>query len=228
MTRSLTKWSTCILVALTTTVSLAQEAEEPLEPDYAVVAADARKIADEILERAIPAHMLDAESFLNKFDGVAGHPKANEAYLDMEEMIGFCESMGGKAKEACRFKLSISMGKPGDTLGQLGRGMKPGQGSMGGIGQGSAGQSGGSIPYSVFGPASMSSKNRTSSRLGDKKGESDSANDGVPDPMAGNVDELNAEKNFDTDFSAGGSDRIIEEYRGLIRQYFKRLAEEGE
>lgn len=223
------------VVSVSVTASRAQEitdvstAEEPKEIDYAKVAEDARKIADQIEERMIPSHMSDARSHLVKSDGIQGHPKAEEAFIDMEEMISFCNSTGGKAGAACEFKLKLSMGmNPGNTLGQFSKGIKPGQGSFGSVGQGSAGQSGGSTPYSVYGPQSMAAPNRLSSRLSDKKSDGQSGPNGAPERLAGNVDEINSEKNFDTEFSGGSGDRIIEEYRGIIEQYFKRLAEQDQ
>jgi len=204
----------------------ANQAEE-LVPDYAVVAADARKIADEIERRLIQQHMTDASSHLFNSDGIAGYPKANEAYIDMEEMISFCESAGGKAGSACRFKLKMSMSmNPGSTLGQFGRGMKPGSGQFGTFGQGSSGTSGGRTPFGVFGPESFGDKSRLSTRLGPKKTKSSGSAPGVPDPFAGNVEELNASKNFDLDVSAESGEQILTQYRRLIEAYFKRIAAE--
>ena len=200
---------------------------EVLEPDYAVVAEDARKIADEIERRLIEEHMTDASSRLFDTDAVAGYPKAKEAYLDMEEMISFCEATAGGAGSACRFKLMMSMSlNPGSTLAQLGRGMRPGTGVFGNFGLGSSGTSGGSTPFGIFGPESFGDKSRLSSRLGPKKTRSAGSAPGEPDPLAGNVEELNASKNLDLDLSAEGGEQILEEYRRLIEAYFKRLSEQ--
>ncbi len=205
-------------------VPAATEAEV-LEPDYAVVAEDARKIADEIEQRLIEDHMTDASTSLFDTDAVAGYPKANEAYVDMEEMISFCNATGGKAGSACRFKLKMSMSlNPGATLGQLGRGMKPG--TFGTSGFGSSGTSGGSTPFGIFGPESFGEKSRLSNRLGPRKLRSAGSAPGMPDPLAGNVEELVTSKNLDLDVSAESGEQIIEEYRRLIEAYFKRLAEQ--
>lgn len=194
-----------------------------LVPDYAVVAEDARKIADEIERRLIEDHMTDASTSLFDTDAVAGYPKANEAYLDMEEMISFCNASG--AGSACRFNLEIKMGlNPGATLGQLGRGMKPG--TFGTSGFGSSGTSGGSTPFGLYGPESFGEKSRLSNRLGPKKTRSAGSAPGMPDPLAGNVEELVTSKNLDLDLSAEGGEQIMEEYRRLIEAYFKRLAEQ--
>ena len=204
------------------------EDPEVPEPDYAEVAADARAIADEIESRLIEQHMVDATSELGETDAVEGYPKTNEAYVDMKEMISFCESTGGKAGKACKFKLRISMSlNPGNTLSQLGKGMGIGIGTVGFAGQGSAGQAGGQTPFGVFGPESFGQKTRQSNMLGSKTvpkvrgGETDE-----PDPLAGSIEELGAAKNEDLDLSAEGDERIMEEYRKLIEEYFKRLAEE--
>ena len=203
------------------------DAPEVLQPDYAVVAEDARKIADEIEQRLIEEHMTDASSHLFDTDAVTGYPKVNEAYLDMEEMISFCESTAGKAGKACRFKLQMSMSlNPGSTLGQLGRGMRPGAGTFGNFGQGSSGSSGGRTPFGIFGPESFGDKSRLSSRLGPKKVRGAGSAPVEPDPFAGNVEELDASNNLDMDVGAESGEQILEEYRRLIEAYFKRLAEQ--
>ena len=115
--------------------------------------------------------------------------------------------------------------KPGNTLGQFGKGMNPASGRFGQFGQGSAGTSGGRTPFGIFGPESFGDKSRMSTRLGDKKSNSRSA-PGQPDPLAGNVEELNASKHFDLELDAEGGEQILHEYRRLVEAYFKRLAEE--
>jgi len=198
------------------------------EPDYAVVAADARRIADEIETRLIEGHMKEASGNLAARDTPQGHAKAEEAYLDMKEMIRFCESAGGGAGSACKFKLEIKMGmNMGNTLGQLKSGMKPGSSGLGGYsGQGSSGQTGGGQNFGMFGPESFGDKSNAKSRmLGDRKTKSDAAPEG-PGSLANNVDEVAAAKKTDASFEATGSPRVIEEYRGQIDGYFKKLAEE--
>ncbi len=200
---------------------------DALEPDYAAVAADARKIADEIEKRQIGRHMQDGQAKLTQTDGAAGHLKIEEARVDLEEMISFCESTSGNAQKACRFKLKLSMGlNPGDTLGQMSKGSRPGTGQLGAAGQGASGQSGGRSPFAVFGPDSLGGPTHASSKLGNVKSKSSSLASGDPDPLAGNIEELGAAKNNDLQFRAGSSGRVMEEYRNIIEQYFKRLAEE--
>ncbi len=146
------------------------------EPDYAEVAADARKIADEIETRLIEAHMEEASGNLTAHKAPEGYSKAEEAYLDMKEMIKFVESAGGNAGSACKFKLEIKMGmNMGDTLGQMKMGMKPGTSGLNGMtGQGSSGQSGGGQNFGMFGPESFGDKSNAKSRLlGDRKAKSD-------------------------------------------------------
>ena len=206
----------------------ASEATQPLEPDYAVVAADARKIADEIESRLIESHMEDAKAELSKNNPVEGYPKAHEAYVDMEEMISFCEASAGKAGKACRFKLKMKMNlNPGNTLGQLAKGSNPGQGMFGETGDGSSGSSGGSLPFGLYGPESFGDRSKATRKLGDKKAKSDH----VPtefelDPLSGSVEEISTSKNTGLEFSAEGEATILEEYRPLIDAYFKRLAQE--
>ncbi len=197
------------------------------EPDYAAVAADARKIADEIEERLIEEHMDDGTLHLSKSDPFQGHPKVNEAYMDMEEMIKFCESVAGGAGSACRFKLEIKMGmNPGSTLGQMSKGLKPGSGIFGNMGQGASGYAGSQTPFGLFAPDSFGKQSSKSKSIGPKKAHSDAIPDGAPDPLAGNVEELGNEKNTDLEFNVEGDERIMEEYRRMIEAYFQRLAEE--
>ncbi len=233
----------CAVLMLAPTVAWSQEAavdvEAPVtqslpsvteekqltEPDYAVVAADARKIADEIEKRLIETDMNEASTRLSEKKPLDGHVKAEEAATDMKEMIKVCESASGGAGSACKFKLQIKMGmNPGNTLGQLGAGMKPG--SSGLTGNGQSGQGGNGAPFGMFGPDQFGEKSNSKSRmLGDRKAKSDAEAE-EPGKAAQNVDEVSAAKKFDVDFEASGGERVMEEYRGHIDQYFKKLAEE--
>jgi hypothetical protein len=200
--------------------------EVPAEPDYAEVAADARKIADEIEQRLIETNMDDAQEYLFEADAVQGHPPADTAYRQMEEMISFCNATGGKAGN-CPFKLKISMPlSPGDTIGQLGRGLVPGEGFSGMIGSGAGGVAGSRTRFGLYGPRPAGDRSRMSSRIGDVKAESQGARDPGRDPLAGNVEELSSGKRDDLGLTAESEGRVIEEYRPLIEAYFKRLAEE--
>lgn len=197
------------------------------EPDYAKVAADARAIADDIESREIEQHMTDAGARLQAVNPVTGYPKANDALIDMKEMIKFCESAGGGAGSACKFKLQIKMGlKLGNTLGQLAKGMKPGAGMFGQSGQGSSGMSGGSTPFAMFGPEAMGKRSKASERIGPRKIRNARSAKGEPAPIAGAVEELLTEKDETLQFDAEGGERIMEEYRVLIESYFQKLGEE--
>jgi hypothetical protein len=225
----------CAVLMLAATGAWSQEAPVPqsvpsvtedeklAEPDYATVAADARKIADEIEKRLID--MGEASTRLSEKKALDGHVKAEEAATDMKEMIKVCESASGGAGSACKFKLEIKMGmNAGNTLGQLGAGMKPGASGLTGNGQ--SGQGGGGAPFGMFGPDQFGEKNNSKSRmLGDRKAKSDAEIE-EPGKAAQNVDEVSAAKKFDVDFEASGGERVMEEYRGHIDQYFKKLAEE--
>ena len=200
--------------------------EAPPEPDYAVVAEDARKIADEIEQRLIETDMDEAKNHLFATEAPAGHEKAHEAYVDMKEMISFCEATAGKAGAACNFKLGISMSlNPGQTLGQLSQSF--GTGFSGFAGQGSSGQAS-STPFGLYGAPPFGQPSTSStSRLGDQKVKAQSAPNDGSDPLSGNVEELANQKTNDLDFNAESEGPILEEYRPLIEAYFKRLAEEG-
>lgn len=209
----------------TQSVPSVTEDEKLAEPDYATVAADARKIADEIEKRLIETDMGDASTRLSEKKALDGHVKAEEAATDMKAMIKTCEAASGGAGSACKFKLAIKMGmNPGNTLGQLGAGMKPG--SSGLTGNGQSGQNGGGAPFGIFGPDQFGEKSNSKSRmLGDRKAKSEAEAE-EPGKAAQNVDEVSAAKKFGVDFEASGGERVMEEYRGHIDQYFKKLAEE--
>jgi hypothetical protein len=200
------------------------------EPDYAEVAADARRIADEIEERRIEAHMEDAAVHLQVLEPAPGHAKAEEAYRDMEEMIKFCEAAGAGAGSTCRFRLEIKMGlNAGNTLAQLTRGLNPGQGAGGGMGQGAGGQSGGQSQFGMFGPEPFGRNQTRSSRLGDRKTKSDALAEPWESKPSTTVHEEQASgKKESVDYSVRGDAPIVEQYRPLIEGYFKRLTEDQE
>ncbi len=199
--------------------------EAPPEPDYATVAADARKIADQIEERLIENDMADAKGYLAATDPANAYPKAEEAYRDMEEMIQFCEATASGAGAACQFKLGIKMSlNPGNTLGQ----MRGAMGSnMGDFGAGQGGGGGSSAQrFGMYGPTPFGQPASRSTRIGDRKTEGNAAKEPGTDPLAGNVEEVQNEKRDAFDVTAESDAPILEEYRPLIEAYFKRLAEE--
>ena len=194
------------------------------------MAADARKIADEIETRLIEAHMGDAAERLSRQNVPEGHARAAEAATDMKGMIQFCQAAGGGAGAACRFKLEIKMGMNlGNTLGQLTAGRTPGASGLPGLGSsgpGGSGPAGSTSQFGVFGPEQFDDKTHSQSRvLSERQARSDSAAE-QPGEAAGNVDAVNAAKKLDAAFEATGGARVLEEYRTAIDSYFKRLAEE--
>ena len=47
-----------------------------------------------------------------------------------------------------------------------------------------------------------------------------------PEAVAASVEELATTKNTELELPGGGGERIMQEYRKLIEEYFKRVAEE--
>ena len=206
------------------------EDSTPPEPDYPQVISDALKIAEEIDRRFIEQRMGEASEKLSVPLPVEGYPKAREAYQQMEEMISFCKAGAGAAGKACRFKLKMQMNlDPGRTLSQFSKGLPSGSGSGAGFGlagQGAAGISGGQSQFALFGPDQFGRKSSQSRRLGDKKNADSRLMKDQGDPLAGNVEEISTGKDSEIEMNAEGEAGIMEEYRGLITEYFKQIAEE--
>ena len=47
-----------------------------------------------------------------------------------------------------------------------------------------------------------------------------------PEAVAASIEELAATKNTELELPGGGGERIMQEYRQLIQEYFRRVAEE--
>src|SRR5438034_3709032 len=93
---------------------------QEVESDYPKVAQDARKIAEEIRKRQIEDLMESASTRLAWADARGGHEKAQEAYQEMQAMVGVCNSAGGEAQAECELRLKMTMNMAlGKTLQQL-------------------------------------------------------------------------------------------------------------
>jgi len=202
-----------------------QSHAKDIEADYPQVAADAREIAGEIRERQIEDLMDSASTRLEWADARGGHEKAQEAYEEMQAMVSECDSAGGDAQAECELRLKLVNMTLGNTLRQLARGLKPGFGS--GVGAGLSGQSGtggGQTQFAVFGPDSFM-PNRLSKGGGRSDRKSQAAPE-QPEAVAASIEELAATKNTELELPGGGGERIMQEYRQLIQEYFRRVAEE--
>jgi len=201
-----------------------------VEADYPKVAADARKIADEVRKRQIGDLMESASTHLAWADARGGHEKAQAAYDEMKAMVGECNSAGGDAQAECELRLKITLNTAlGNTLQQLAKGFNPGSLPALGAGMsaglsGQSGQAGGQTQVAIFGPDSTRPNQRSKGG-----GRSDRKSQSAPEPpesVAANIEELTTPKNAELALPGGGGERVLQEYRHLIEEYFKRVAEE--
>ncbi len=203
---------------------------QEVEPDYPKVAQDARKIADEIRKRHIGDLMESASTRLAWADARGGHEKAQEAYEEMQAMVGVCNGTSGDTQAECELRLKMTMNMAlGKTLQQLAKAFNPGssQGRDGQFGAGLSGRSGsggGQTQVAVFGPDSPR-KNPLSKGGGRSNRKTQSAPE-QPEAVAASIEELTTAKNSDLELPGGGGERIMQEYRKLIEDYFKRVTEE--
>jgi len=205
---------------------------EEIKAEYPVVAEDANRIADEIVARKITDLMGAGADCLNRGSGICGYPNVLAALKQMEEMIKFCESAGGRGCENCQLRLTIQMMlNPGNTLGQLAQGFGAGMGvgMAGAFGSGAAGYAGGQSDLAVFGGDNFGQNVvRDSSQIaGARRVEAQSVSEpSRRDALAGNIEELTPQSKRDAEFEVEGDSRMMSEYRPLIEAYFRRLAEE--
>jgi len=203
---------------------------QEVEPEYPKVAQDARKIADDIRKRQIGDLMESASTRLAWADARGGHERAQEAYQEMQAMVGVCNSSGSDAQAECVLRLKMTMNMAlGSTLQQLAKGFNPGSGQAPGDGMGAglsgrAGAGGGQTQVAVFGPESIR-KNPLSKGGGRSNRKTQSAPE-QPESIAASIEELTTAKNAELELPGGGGERIMHEYRKLIEAYFKRVAEE--
>ena len=199
-----------------------------IDADYPKVADDARGIADEIRKRQIEDLMESASTRLAWTDAKGGHEKAQDAYQEMQAMVGVCNGAGGDAQAECELRLKITMNMAlGNTLQQLAKGLNPGSGMGAGLGAGWSGQSGtggGRTQFAVFGPDSLM-QNRLS-KGGGRSARKTQAAPEQPEAVAASIEELTAAKNNQLELPGGGGERIMQEYRKLIEEYFKSVAGE--
>ncbi|MHC4329690.1 MAG: hypothetical protein ACYSWW_16375 [Planctomycetota bacterium] len=210
-----------------------REHASQIEKEYPKVAGDAYVIAREIERRNIAELMQEGEDFLNDGNGQEAYPKVHEAYAMMHAMISFCESAGGKGSKQCEFRLKIQMMlNPGNTMNQLAQGFNmggsPGMGFAGTMGRGASGTGGGQSNLAMFGGDTFG-ENLVSdgSMMGTKRVNAETVEGHrQPDPLAGNIEELSAQKKSNAEFEVEGQGRMMAEYNRLIEAYFQRLAED--
>ncbi|GMW01846.1 MAG: hypothetical protein AMXMBFR84_29830 [Candidatus Hydrogenedentota bacterium] len=208
-----------------------RENAKAVEKNYPKVAQDARNIADEIDSRAIEPTMDGATGGLGEGNAKSGHEQAAHARDEMKAMIKVCES-AGQGQSQCELRLNIMTNNGmGKTFSQFGKslGKKFGKGNGNGMGMGAGGQGGtmgGSTPFDVYGNQAFGNPKPREQSAGGRRMNRDAPLDSGSDPLSGNLEEAAYEKDDDFVVDMPEGERYVEEYRGLISAYFRRIAEE--
>lgn len=206
-----------------------REHAKPVQADYPKVAGDAEAIASSIEKLGIEGLMKNAGGELGKPDVPPGAAAAEEAYDRMLSMVGQCQAGGEGAQAECeaRLRLQMSMGL-GRTFQQMSMGRGQGVGGSGGMGQGS--DSGGSSARMPFGLYGSSELNGPKARATTGMGRGGEAEETLPDPavsrFAMGSEERVEKRSGGPQVELPAGEAIMEEYRPLILQYFRRAQEE--
>jgi hypothetical protein len=202
-----------------------------IEADYPKVAEDAIEIADQIERKNIEKLMQNASEGLNDARARDGHADALEALEQMESLIEFTQPSQGNAGSQCELRLRIQMGlEPGNTMSQMGRGMRPGGsrslGETGMLGQGASGANGSSAAFDVYGTEMFGQRSDEERAGSTRRTLASQGRPGDPEPLSGSIEELSATAKNDLDVETASGERVIEKYRDLIEAYFRGMAEE--
>lgn len=210
--------------------SLARHAEAARD-DYPKMATDAEAIAAKISELGIEKTMGGAAGSFRVLDGSQGHAQALRAYEDMLSMVSLCQSGGGQAQAECENRLRITMNVAlGQTFSQLAQNMNFGMGlGAGGMGTGQAGQgSGGQTPFGLYGPSDFLDQGRPEMAGIGRRNEKAQSPLVPPGSEAGSLEEIAIARESELEIDAPGGDRMIEEYKPLIVEYFRRMGGKAE
>jgi hypothetical protein len=204
---------------------------DPVRDRYPRVADDAKAIAAAIEGLQIADMMNAAATAFAEDKGLDGHGHALAAYEAMLSMVSICRGASGNAQSDCEARLRIVMGMElGATFQQLSQSLNSGLGGgVGGVGVGSAGL-GGSVqtPFGLYGGSDlMNSMADKSQGIGRGKSWS-TLPDGTPREVASDSEDMSLAEKSDVQIELPGGERIIEEYRPAIIEYFTRLAEENQ
>lgn len=200
-----------------------------IEAELQEAADDARAIAEELDARRVAALMGQAQTEWSGGDGAQGHAKADEARSQLEDMIDFAQQASGSASQGA-MRLRITMGlNPGDTMSQLGAGLRPGftPGQMpGASGQGAGGMAGSNMAFDVFGSDMQGDTIDQPGAVASRRRHHSQSAPAASEPLAGSFEELPEYSDRSVTIEAQSGERFIEDYRGLIEAYFRRMAEE--
>jgi len=198
-----------------------------VEENYPKVAGDARDLAEAIDRLDIDGLMTKASTELNNRKPVPGHAHAADALDALNSLVQNMKRGQGEAGGQCEVRLRIEMDMElGNTLGQLSQRIGMGVSGIGGMGRGRAGYGSISKAMNVYGDsASRNIAKRSSvgggnevSPLGDVQDERES--------LSGDIEVIELNKDDKITVHLPEGEPVMEEYRDIVKEYFKRMAEQ--
>jgi len=194
--------------------------------NYSKIAQDARDLASAIDDLDINGSMARASFELNDRKPIPGHAHAQDALDAMESLVQNMKQSQGGMNSDCELRLRIRMGMElGSTLGQLSERIGMGVSGMGAMGRGRSGQGSMARAINLYGDSASRNNARQSSMGG---ADIESPIGGIRDEMeslSGNIEVIELIKDDRVQVKLPEGEQIMEEYRDIITEYFKRMAE---
>ncbi|MEW6355357.1 MAG: hypothetical protein AB1696_03450 [Planctomycetota bacterium] len=205
-----------------------------LEKESPDLSKAAGQVADEINRKEIQQNMSAAAGLMRMAAGVNGHASAKKALEGMEGTGQECKQCSaGNAK--CPFgdgrlerRMGMKQGEMGSTLDQFlaalrGRMGKSGRGHGGGGGEGEGGLYGEARSVPLYGPNSESGGESLSGERKDPK--QPATSDRAAQPGKDATETMRVEDRS-IEFTVKGAENYADEYKRLVEEYFKVVAEE--
>lgn len=197
-----------------------------IHTNYPKISQDARDLASAIDDLDINGSMAKASSDLNDRMPIPGHAHAQDALDALNSLVQHMNQSQGGMNNDCELRLRIRMDMAlGNTLGQLAERIGMGISGMGALGRGRAGQGSMSRAINLYGDSASRNNARQSSMGGaDAKPPIGGVRDEM-ESLSGNIEiiELIKDDRFQVKLPEG--EPVMEEYRDIITEYFKRMAE---
>jgi tetratricopeptide (TPR) repeat protein len=197
-----------------------------ISTNYPKIAQDARDLATAIDDLDINGLMARASTELNDRKPVPGHAYARDALDAMESLVQHMDQSQGGMNSDCELRLRIRMGMElGNTLGQLSERIGMGMSGMGAVGRGRSGQGSMASAIQLYGDSASRNNVRQSAMGG---GDYESTMGGRRDEMeslSGNIEVIELIKDESVHVKLPEGEPVMEEYRDVITEYFKRMAE---
>lgn len=195
--------------------------------NYPKISQDAKDLASAIDDLDINGFMAKASADLNDRKPVPGHTHAREALDAMESLVQHMKQSQGGMNNDCELRLRIRMGMElGNTLGQLSERIGMGVSGMGAMGRGRSGEGSMARAINLYGDSASRNNARKSSMGGS---DVESPIGGIREEMeslSGNIEVIELIKNDNVQVKLPEGEQIMEEYREIITEYFKKMAEE--